>query len=196
MTTEIIYHESYHFSTLPSILAGSQARQAARKIEAIPSTNEWIKNPSNRTSTAIAFGHLSLVSTSSFIASRRPRDEWDTWEPVASSAFDFKKESLSLQVTTHSLTSFYGLIGLHVCLRYMWDLPRFLLFPANAAIASGVILSKTAFKAVHPIDVFSCCTIPTAIDLKTSHEFIVSCFEWLYQVTFFANVRDCQAILR
>ena len=78
----------------------------------------------------------------------------------------------------------------------MWDLLRFLLFPASAAIVSGVILSKPAFKAVHPIVVFIYCTTSTAIHLKTSLAIIVRCFEWLYLVTFFASVRDRQAILR
>ena len=78
----------------------------------------------------------------------------------------------------------------------MWDLLRFLPSPANTAIASVVILSKPAFKAVHPIIVFSRCTTSTAIHLKSGHQFIVSCFEWICVVIFFATVRDRQAILR
>ena len=78
----------------------------------------------------------------------------------------------------------------------MWNLLRFLLFPANGAIANGVILSKPAFKAMHPVIVFNYCTTSSAIHLKTVYEFILSCFEWLYRVTFFASVQDRQAIPR
>ena len=69
-------------------------------------------------------------------------------------------------------------------LRNTWDVLRFLLFSANGAIASGVIFSTPAFKAMHPIIAFRCCTTSTAIHLKTSHEFIVSCFEWIVKPSF------------
>ena len=120
-----------------------------------------------------------------------------------------KKSRQILQVTTDSLTSFYWIhwrerVFLHghsshavfnglLSLRLKWNVLRFLLFRPNAAIASVAIFFNPAFRAMHPIVVFSCCTTSTTTHLNIHPILIMSHFEWLYQVPFSASVRDRQS---